>query len=96
MTYQSTTSGGPSVVRAEINQSASDSTDAYDRYEDFVSQNFCKLSYRIEREANFEIRSRLQSVDGFMIGRFITTAGKGDLIRTRAAINHDAKGRFAL
>jgi len=96
MTYQSTTSGGPSVVRAEINQSASDSTDAYDRYEDFVSQNFCKLSYRIERESNFEIRSRLQSVDGFMIGRFITTAGKGDLIRTRAAINHDAKGRFAL
>jgi AraC-like DNA-binding protein len=85
-----------SVVKAEINKSIRDSSDAYDRYEDFVSQNFCKLSYRIQRDSDFRIHSRLQSVDGFMVGRFTTSAGKGDLIRTRAAINKDGESRFAL
>jgi AraC-like DNA-binding protein len=88
--------GYQAVVKAEINQSVRNSADAYDRYEDFVSQNFCKLSYRIHRDSDFEIRSRLQSVDGFMVGRFTTTAGKGDLIRTKAGINQDGQGRFAL
>ena len=88
--------GYQAVVKAEINQSIRSSVDAYDRYEDFVSRNFCKLSYRIHRDSDFEIRSRLQSVDGFMVGRFTTTAGKGDLIRTKAGINQDGQGRFAL
>jgi AraC-like DNA-binding protein len=85
-----------SVVKAEINKSIRDSSDAYDQYEDFVSQNFCKLSYRIHRDSDFRIRSRLQSVDGFMVGRFTTAAGKGELIRTRAAINKDGQSRYAL
>jgi len=82
--------------KAEFNQSISDRFDAYDRYEDFVSSNFCKLSYRIERERTFGICSTLYSLDGFMVGRFATTGGKGDLIRTRAGIAEDARGRFAL
>jgi len=36
-----------SLATAEINKTARDSVDAYDQYEAFVSQNFCKLSYRI-------------------------------------------------
>lgn len=84
------------LEKAEINHSVSDTVDAYDRYEEFVSQNFCKLSYRIDRERIFGIRSTLHSLDGFMVGRFATTGGKGDLIRNRAGIAEDARGRFAL
>jgi len=83
-------------MTAEINKSIRDSLDAYDRYEAFVSQNFCKLSYRIDRDRHFGIHSTLHSMDGFMVGRFTTTAGKGDLIRTRAGINEDARERFAV
>jgi AraC-like DNA-binding protein len=83
-------------MMAEINKSIRDSVDAYDRYEAFVSQNFCKLSYRIDRDRHFGIRSTLHSLDGFMVGRFTTTAGKGDLMRTRAGISEDARERFAL
>jgi AraC-like DNA-binding protein len=86
----------PSLVTAAINKTARDSVDAYDRYEAFVSQNFCKLSYRIDRDRQFGIKSTLHSLDGFMIGRFKTEAGRGDLVRTRAGISEDARGRFAL
>ena len=84
------------LKRSEINQSLSDTLNAYDRYEEFVSKNFCKLSYRIDRNQNFKICSTLHSLDGFMVGRFTTTGGKGDLIRTKAGIAQDARGRFAL
>jgi len=84
------------LEKAEINQSLTDAPDAYDRYEEFVSKNFCKLSYRIDRNQNFKIHSTLHSLDGFMVGRFTTTGGKGDLVRTRAGIAEDARGRFAL
>ena len=89
-------SGEFCLETAEIDQSVSDTLGAYDRYEEFVSRNFCKLSYRIDRNQNFAIRSTLHSLDGFMIGRFATTGGKGDLVRTRAGIAEDARGRFAL
>ncbi len=85
-----------SMEKAQINQSVSDRVDAYDRYEEFVSRNFCKLSYRIDRERNFGVTSTLHSLDGFMVGRFTTTGGKGDLIRTRSGISEDARGRFAI
>jgi AraC-like DNA-binding protein len=85
-----------SLATAEINKTARDSVDAYDQYEAFVSQNFCKLSYRIDRDRQFSIRSMLHSLEGFMIGRFTTEAGRGDLVRTRAGISEDARGRFAL
>lgn len=84
------------LEKSEFNYSVSDRLDAYDRYEDFVSSNFCKLSYRIERDRTFGVRSTLYSQDGFMVGRFATTCGKGDLIRTRAGIAEDARGRFAI
>jgi AraC-like DNA-binding protein len=85
-----------SLVTAKMNKTAKDSVDAYDEYEAFVSQNFCKLSYRMDRDRQFGIKSMLHSLDGFMIGRFTTEAGRGDLVRTRAGINEDARGRFAL
>jgi AraC-like DNA-binding protein len=81
---------------AEISQSVSDTLGAYDRYEEFVSRNFCKLSYRIDRTRNFAVNSTLHALDGFMVGRFATSGGKGDLIRTRMGIAEDARGRFAL
>ena len=84
------------LEKAEFNQSVNDRLDAYDRYEDFVSSKFCKLSYRINRDRNFGVRSTLHSLDGFMVGRFATTGGQGDLIRTRAGIAEDARGRFAI
>jgi len=84
------------VVRSEIAQAFRDHAQAYDRYEAFVSQSFCKLSYRIERESDFAIHAQVQSADGFMIGRFSTRAGRGELIRTRAAINQDGQDRFAI
>jgi AraC-like DNA-binding protein len=84
------------LEKVEFNQSVSDRLDAYDRYEDFVSSNFCKLSYHIERDRSFGVRSTLHSLDGFMVGRFATTGGKGDLMRTRAGIAEDARGRFAI
>jgi AraC-like DNA-binding protein len=80
----------------EFNQSVSERLDVYDRYEDFVSGNFCKLSYRINRERTFGVRSTLHSLEGFMVGRFTTTGGSGDLIRTRSGIAEDARGRFAI
>jgi AraC-like DNA-binding protein len=85
-----------SLVTTEFHQSVRDNMDAYDRYEDFVSHNFCKMSYRIERDRQFGINSTLNSLDGFMVGRFTTTGGKGDLIRTQSNISQDARGRFAL
>lgn len=84
------------VVRSGIDQTFRDNADAYDRYESFVSQSFCKLSYRIARESDFAIHAQVQSADGFMIGRFTTRAGRGELIRTRAAINQDGQDRFAV
>lgn len=89
-------SGDRCLEKSEIDQSVSDALGAYDRYEEFVSKNFCKLSYRIDRNQNFAIKSTLHSLDGFMVGRFATTGGKGDLIRTRGDIAEDARGRFAL
>jgi AraC-like DNA-binding protein len=81
---------------AQINKTVSLAVDAYDRYEEFVSRNFCKLSYRIDRERDFHISSNLHWLDGFMVGRFTTAGGKGDLIRTRSGISEDARGRFAI
>jgi AraC-like DNA-binding protein len=85
-----------SLVTTEFHQSVRDNIDAYDRYEDFVSHNFCKMSYRIERDRKFGIDSTLNSLDGFMVGRFTTTGGRGDLMRTKSNISQDARGRFAL
>ncbi len=84
------------LEKTELSQSVNEGLDAYDRYEDFVSNNFCKLSYRIDRDRTFGVCSTLHALDGFMVGRFTTTGGKGDLIRTRAGIAEDARGRFAV
>ena len=46
-----------SLVTAAINKTVRDNVDAYDQYEAFVSQNFCKLSYRIDRDRQFSIKS---------------------------------------
>lgn len=84
------------VIRTGIDQAFRDNAEAYDRYEAFVSRSFCKLSYRIARESDFAIHARVQSADGFMVGRFATRAGRGELIRTQAAINQDSQDRFAV
>src|SRR5258707_9962294 len=85
-----------SLVTTQFRKSTRENVDAYDRYEDFVSSNFCKMSYRIQRDRQFGIDSTLNSLDGFMVGRFNTMGGKGDLIRTKSNISQDARGRVAL
>jgi AraC-like DNA-binding protein len=76
--------------------SSTDRLDAYDRYEEFVSQNFCKLSHRLDRDRPFSIHSTSHALDGFMVARVTTTGGKSELIRTEAAIRDDMRGHFVL
>lgn len=84
------------VLRAQIDQSVHNGFDAYEKYETFTSQHLCKFSYRIARDDRFGIRSHVQSANEFMVGRFTTSAGTGELIRSRTAANQDRCGRYAL
>ena len=85
-----------SVVKANIDQVFADRYDAYERYQEFVAHNFCKLTGSIDRDSQFEAHSRTYAIDDFMVGRFVTVAGRGNLRRTRAVIDEAPRGRFAI
>jgi AraC-like DNA-binding protein len=67
-----------------------------DEYARFVGASLCNFSIRMRRDSAFHISASSYSVAGFTLARFITCAGKGQLIRTTKEIRGDEQDRFAI
>jgi AraC-like DNA-binding protein len=84
------------VVNGKIDYAFRDRKDAHELYQDFVCDNFCKLTGTLDRDSLFEVHGRTYAIDEFMVGRFATVAGRGHFSRTREGTDEAPRGRFAL
>ena len=83
------------TAEESIAGSARERADMHEQWVEFVSRHafICKLSH-FSMDAGFRIEARSRTVGGFTIARFATIAGKSQLIRGPAEIDHDAQERY--